>query len=110
VGILNLVLSVGLEQGLSSASPWATFVVAYVGPDQILPLASALGAIVGVLLIVWHHVVALGRRVRQVLTKRAPAPGSETATRQRIAGANSRASKGKGTTSKAGGALGMKSR
>ena len=40
----------------------SSFVVGYVGPDQMLPLASALGAIMGVLLIVWHRFVAIVRK------------------------------------------------
>lgn len=43
--------------------------LAYVGPDQILPLTSVLGAIVGVLLIFWRYVVALFRRVVQFFTR-----------------------------------------
>jgi undecaprenyl pyrophosphate phosphatase UppP len=38
------------------------FAVAYIGPDQMLPLTSALGAIVGVLLMFWHRVVAWMRK------------------------------------------------
>ena len=34
----------------------------YVGPDQILPLTSALGAIIGVLLMFWHRVMGWVRR------------------------------------------------
>jgi hypothetical protein len=34
----------------------------YISPDQILPLTSALGAIVGVLLIVWQRLVAFARK------------------------------------------------
>jgi hypothetical protein len=36
--------------------------LAYAGPDQILPLASILGAIIGFLLIVWQRVVAFAYR------------------------------------------------
>jgi hypothetical protein len=38
-------------------------ILAYAGPDQILPLASILGAIIGFLLIVWQRVVAMAYRV-----------------------------------------------
>ena len=64
----HLVLSSGVEHFLSSSLP--SVAVLYVGPDQLLPLASALGASVGVLLIVWHRVVALGRRVWHLCTKK----------------------------------------
>jgi hypothetical protein len=33
-------------------------ILAYAGPDQILPIASILGAVIGFLLIVWQRVVA----------------------------------------------------
>lgn len=68
MGMHHLVLSSGVEHFLSSSLP--SVVVLYVGPDQILPLASALGAAVGVLLMFWHRVVALGRRVWQLYTKK----------------------------------------
>ena len=35
----------------------------YVGPDQLLPLASILGAIGGALMIFWRQVAAFARRV-----------------------------------------------
>jgi len=44
--------------------------VLYVGPDQILPLTSLLGAIVGILLIFWRYVVGLAGKVWQVLFRR----------------------------------------
>lgn len=46
-----------------------TLTLLYVGPDQILPLISFLGAIVGVLLIFWRYVVGLVRRVWHALVK-----------------------------------------
>ena len=64
----HLMLSSGVEHLLSSSLP--NVIVLYVGPDQLLPLASALGAAVGVLLMVWHRVVALGRRMWQLCTKK----------------------------------------
>jgi len=45
-----------------AAAGWRAVVLLYVGPDQMLPLTSALGALVGILLIFWQRVVALGRR------------------------------------------------
>jgi len=47
-----------------------TLMLLYVGPDQILPLVSFLGAIIGVLLIFWRYVVASVRRVWHALVKR----------------------------------------
>jgi len=45
-----------------TAAALRTVVLLYVGPDQMLPLTSALGAIVGVLLMFWQRFVALARR------------------------------------------------
>lgn len=39
-------------------------VVLYIGPDQILPMTSFLGGVVGFLLMFWHKLVALTRKVR----------------------------------------------
>jgi hypothetical protein len=47
-----------------------TFIPLYVGPDQILPLASFLSAFVGVLLIFWRYVVGFVRRAWHALVKR----------------------------------------
>ena len=38
-------------------------VILYVGPDQLLPLASIFGAIGGAIMIFWRQVVGLARRV-----------------------------------------------
>lgn len=42
----------------------------YVGPETIMPLASALAAVTGVLLIFWRKVVLLVKSVVQLVTKR----------------------------------------
>ncbi len=42
-----------------------SIIVLYVGPDQILPLTSALGAIVGVLLMFWHRLLGWLRKAWQ---------------------------------------------
>lgn len=42
----------------------------YVGPDQILPLTSFLGAVVGIILICWRYVVALAGRVWRFVSRR----------------------------------------
>ncbi len=47
---------------------WTT--ILYVGPDQILPLTSALGAIAGFLMIFWQRVVGLARKVWQLFGRR----------------------------------------
>jgi hypothetical protein len=71
----NIVLALAPEQLLSPASGLATFVMLYVGPDQILPLASALGAILGVLLIVWHQAVGLVHKLWHSVTRKRTSPG-----------------------------------
>lgn len=38
-------------------------VVLYVGPDALLPLASALAAVGGAIMIFWRQVVGLARRI-----------------------------------------------
>jgi len=47
-----------------------TLTLLYVGPDQILPLASFLSAFVGVLLIFWRYVVGFVKRAWHALVKR----------------------------------------
>ena len=42
----------------------------YAGPDQILPLASALGGLIGVLLIWWSRVAALFARLGRAVFRR----------------------------------------
>ena len=44
-------------------------VLLYVGPDQIMPLASVLSAIVGVALMFWHRLVGLVRKCVGVFTR-----------------------------------------
>lgn len=39
----------------------------YAGPDQIIPLVSFVGAIIGFLLIAWQRVVMLVRRAYQAV-------------------------------------------
>ncbi len=48
-------------------SPNLLIVLLYVGPDQILPLASVLGAIVGVVLMFWRYTVGWVRKLVQFL-------------------------------------------
>lgn len=42
----------------------------YIGPDQLLPLTSVLGAIGGVLMIFWRQVVGLVRKVGSVFHRK----------------------------------------
>ena len=63
-------LSVWLGIELLRPEQVGPVVLLYVGPDQILPLASVLGAIVGIILICWRYVVGLAGRIRQFLARR----------------------------------------
>ena len=47
------------------------FLILYVGPDQLLPLTSILGAIGGAILIFWRQVVGLTRRVAGLFKRQA---------------------------------------
>ena len=48
-------------------------IVLYIGPDQIMPLTSVLGAFVGLALMFWNHVVGLARKWRTLLGRRSQA-------------------------------------
>ena len=39
--------------------------VLYIGPDQVLPLTSFVGAAIGVVLMFWNRLVGVFRRVRR---------------------------------------------
>jgi hypothetical protein len=45
-------------------------ILLYAGPDQILPLVSIIGTIIGVLLIWWQRFVLLVKRARRFLISR----------------------------------------
>lgn len=61
--IQNLLLNISESQLLP-------IVILYVGPETLLPLTSALAAIVGVVLIVWRQLVAFLSRVWWIFTRR----------------------------------------
>ena len=44
-------------------------IVAYLGPDQIMPLTSFFAAIVGFLMFFWHRVVEVAARCRRFLQR-----------------------------------------
>lgn len=53
--------------------------LAYVGPETVIPLTSALAAVFGVLLICWNYVKAfLGRAARLLLRRQEPAAEAES--------------------------------
>jgi hypothetical protein len=65
-----LLLNMGTDQLMRQASALTAIIPLYFGPETSLPLASALAAIVGILLMVWHRAVGLVRKVWQSLTKK----------------------------------------
>ena len=44
------------------SDPHIPVVILYVGPEQIMPLTSLLGAAIGIVLMFWNRVVGLTRR------------------------------------------------
>ena len=59
-------------------------VLLYVGPDQIMPLASVLSAIVGVALMFWHRLVGVVRKCVSVITRRGRSSQSDPPIQDRI--------------------------
>ena len=53
-------------------------VLLYVGPDQLMPLTSILGAIVGVALIFWNKIVTLTRKGLSLFSRRGAPPADAT--------------------------------
>ncbi|MEO5700787.1 MAG: hypothetical protein ABIS17_00430 [Casimicrobiaceae bacterium] len=65
--------------GSASALAWAIdpeglpglpLALLYIGPDLLVPLTSALGAVIGVVLMFWQRLVTLASRVWRVLSRR----------------------------------------
>jgi hypothetical protein len=52
------------------SDPQIPIVILYVGPEQIMPLASYLGAAVGIALMFWNRLVDLVRRSWVFVTRR----------------------------------------
>jgi hypothetical protein len=50
----------------------------YVGPDQIMPLTSVFGAIVGVILMFWGRLVSVTRKGWMLLSRRGRTPERQT--------------------------------
>jgi hypothetical protein len=55
-------------------------VVLYVGPDQIMPLTSVLGALFGFALMFWHRLAYLAKRCWTFLNGKRPAELPEAAS------------------------------
>lgn len=67
---LLTILILGIDDASGMARALGPLAMLYVGPDQILPLTSFLGALFGILLIFWRYVVNLAGKVRQLFTRR----------------------------------------
>jgi undecaprenyl pyrophosphate phosphatase UppP len=55
---------------LLNSGHFSSILLLYAGPDQILPLMSVLGGILGILLVFWQRFVGLIRRASQFFTKK----------------------------------------
>ena len=62
----------GLDNWASSTNvvQYLPLMMLYIGPETMLPLASALAAIGGVLLIFWQRFIGLVRKLWRVLVRR----------------------------------------
>jgi hypothetical protein len=59
-------------------APWqplqiGSVIVSYLGPNTVLPLASVLAAGIGVVLMFWRYILAIGRRGFRTVFKRSEA-------------------------------------
>jgi hypothetical protein len=63
---LSLVTFFGPNPLAQAPSQWVVFL--YMGPDTMMPLASALAAIIGTLLMFWHKFVGIVRRAYRGIT------------------------------------------
>jgi hypothetical protein len=70
----NALLNLGVHLGLRDSVP----MILYVGPDQILPVTSFIGGLIGFLLMFWHKLVDLTRRVRARVTRGAASNQTES--------------------------------
>jgi hypothetical protein len=61
----SALMSLGAHVGLLDGLP----VILYVGPDQILPVTSFIGGVIGFLLMFWHRLVDVTRKVRARVTR-----------------------------------------
>jgi len=48
--------------------------VLYIGPDQIMPLTSVFGALLGVALMFWNRLVGLAHKCWSIVSRRAELP------------------------------------
>lgn len=66
----SLVLAISVLAPHAALTPVTALPPMYVGPDQILPLTSVLGAILGVLMMFWNRVLGVFKRIKQLISRR----------------------------------------
>lgn len=64
---------------LAALSKHIAPVILYVGPDQIMPLTSVLGALAGIALMFWNRLVGLFVKVRAMFSRSVETPGKPSA-------------------------------
>ncbi len=64
---------------LLSDSRLIPVIVLYIGPDQIMPLTSVLGAVFGLALMFWNRLVGLAHKCWTLLARREELPRKPSA-------------------------------
>jgi hypothetical protein len=77
VSVHDLFLSINAGQLMPGDSSLGPIVFLYLGPETTLPLASALAAVIGFVLIVWRRAVGIAGRAFRSLRKKASSPSVE---------------------------------
>jgi hypothetical protein len=65
-----MVLTLLVSPSIDLLNGYIALIPLYVGPDQILPLTSLIGALIGIILMFWRYVVGLAGRIWQLLFRR----------------------------------------
>lgn len=58
----NIFLVAGLMQLLPWDSAFGPVVFLYFGPETVLPVASAIAGIIGVILVFWRYILSMARK------------------------------------------------
>ncbi len=71
---MDLLHFLNINISLLLVAPWrllqSTFVIGYLGPNQLLPLASIIAALVGVVMMFWGLITKTIRRTVRKITRR----------------------------------------
>ena len=76
---MTIINDPNVASSITQALRHSPLVVLYVGPDQIMPLTSVLGAIAGIALMFWNRIVGLFVKVRAMFSRSTEAPGKSSA-------------------------------